>query len=586
MKKSLTNNLTRKHFCQSWWENSIVIPTLLFLNLTVLAGCSQDSGPPPTVIKSRVNSIDLALAKLERIDRGEETLAIPPLVYDLNRWSEQLPSETISAWKEDSLLGTLPKQLRDNQVVADIQKSTFDNSDGYYIREAVWLHELANWISVRPIDGPYELGVPNLSADGKPGEREELTAALRLFDWTVRNITMDNSLPNELADLSVELSRVQLSSGTTQLPWQAILSGRAGAWTRARVFMLLARQLGIDTCVLAIEDPAKTPNPFPWVIAVFVSDQPDESPFLFDPVLGLPLFDEQGKFITLAQLQADLKFLELYSVGSLKYTVGAADLKSVVALIDAAPQAISPRIRGFEQELVGETLSLSVDTEQIAKKAKSLSEVKSVQLWTAPIIAEQVFAALEKKNPQWTADDLLAVALRRGIYASQNPLVRGRIDHIHGKFDLGEDRQSGAKFWYMESRVPDRTLKRLPDSPALQREFGIEKTEQMTDEVWKFQLDFQLKILRRLKLNGTYFLGLVHYENGQYDVARHWWDDQLENDEDVWRSAVDYQIARCYEAEGDLAKARELLIATEESPLQLGNFVRSRWLRLREEAAD
>ena len=67
----------------------------------------------------------------------------------------------------------------------------------------------------------------------------------KLFDWTIRNIALDRD----------SLDR------TPQMPWETLLLGHGTAMERAWVFILLARQQGLDAAVLATYAPGAVGEP-------------------------------------------------------------------------------------------------------------------------------------------------------------------------------------------------------------------------------------------------------------------------------------------------------------------------------------
>ena len=65
-------------------------------------------------------------------------------------------------------------------------------------------------------------------------------------------------------------------------PWQTLLFGHGDAWQRARVFLLLCRQQGIQAVLLAFPGRTTPPRPRAWLPAVLIADQL----YLFDVRLG------------------------------------------------------------------------------------------------------------------------------------------------------------------------------------------------------------------------------------------------------------------------------------------------------------
>ena len=100
--------------------------------------------------------------------------------------------------------------------------------------------------------------VRDVSRWARGEEADDLSRAKRLFDWTVRNIQLEP----ERADPSLR--------HFMKRPWETLIWGMGSAMERSWVFILLARQQGLDAAVLALEDAADPAHPQlrPWAVAV------------------------------------------------------------------------------------------------------------------------------------------------------------------------------------------------------------------------------------------------------------------------------------------------------------------------------
>ena len=143
-----------------------------------------------------------------------ESEMLRQIVDRLNQWIRTQPPP--GDWQLDPMLSTLPKPLADLPQVKDLGRMDFSRFDGYALQEAVWLRDVGLWARGDALD--------------------DLDRAKSLFDWTVRNIQLDADGPN----------RVPL------FPWETLLFGHGTATERAWVFILLARQVGIDAAMLGM----------------------------------------------------------------------------------------------------------------------------------------------------------------------------------------------------------------------------------------------------------------------------------------------------------------------------------------------
>ena len=293
------------------------------------------------------------------------------IVDRLNQWIRaQQPPE----WKRDPLPADLPEALRNLPIVAGLEKMEIGPFDGYYLQEAVYLRDVA------------------LAARGK--SIDDRLRASRLFDWTVRNVQLDDETPERIP----------------QFPWETLFFGHGTAWERAWVFVLLARQEGLEAAILAIEKkdsprptnlrsvPGEGPgvraeSPQPWCVAVRIEGKA----YLFDPVYGLPIPGPGGLKkgangqldlvpATLDQLLADESLLaRMNTDAEHPYHVSPSDLKSVVALVEASPTALSRRMKAVESHLKGaQKMVLTASASEQAEHWKSAPGIAGAGLWRLP----------------------------------------------------------------------------------------------------------------------------------------------------------------------------------------------------------
>jgi tetratricopeptide (TPR) repeat protein len=369
-------------------------------------------------------------------------------------------------------------------------------------------------------------------------------------------------------------------------PWQTLMFGRGDAWQRARVFIQLSRQRKIDVVMLALDDGAETPRPRPWLPAALIDDQL----YLFDAELGMPIPGPGGVGIaTLEQVRKDKGLLSELDVGSqYPYAPAKADLDKVVALIDASPDSLSRRMKLVDsQRATGQQLILSVDPSGLAERLRQCDGVTDVELWRTPYetwVYREALGLWARRigqlGPETKEDQELMrrLMLDEWIFDGLTPLIQGRQLHFRGKFEK-EGQKDGAKAHYFSARVPDVDINRIETSLEIQKRMRLERGRE-NDQQWQAKLQAQKMIVKRVKRNASYWLGLIHYETGRYEPAREWLKvHTLEAAEDgPWTPGARYNLSRLYEAMGDLEKARGLLLL-DDSPQKHGNLLRARFLR-------
>lgn len=296
----------------------------------------------------------------------------------LNSWSEAAEaSEPLAAfgksvgWVPDPTVTKLPEPL--NGVV-DLQRPRFDLQDVDYLREATWLHFVAQRLAGKPASLDKDLA--KLPRDAQ--------LAARIFDWTMLNVALDlpswsrNGNPWVVPEIAVEM---------LHSPYVTLYTGRGTALARAWVFLELARQAGLQGVLLAVTttgDGKALEEPRPWLPAILV----DGEWYLFDPQLGIPIPGPNGRGIaTLKQAIADPQLLRQLDREGFAYPINAEQLSGIVGLLDVAPQSITLRMRQLQFDLPERVLALGTSkhplpSEQI--KAYQAAGLSKVSLWKHP----------------------------------------------------------------------------------------------------------------------------------------------------------------------------------------------------------
>lgn len=549
---------------------------------------AKPSGASSPVNQDLIQALDL----LRQLDQVSQDRAAGDLAYLLNRWSQTQKAD--ADWKPDGLADRLPRQIRELYPLSELARPTFDLHDTRVLLEANWARDISDWVGKQNSPVAFRDWLagrqPSLDRDSS----EQLKIAERLFDWTVRNIQLDPLLP--YAAEAVGTSAAPESANTPARPtlppfargvpgpgyqhevWQTLLMGHGDAWERARVFGTLARQQGIDTVVLAIFDVNVSPRPQAWGVAVLLG----EDLFLFDPALGLPLPSADGQGVaTLAELRDHPERLAALDIDEqARYPVQGRDLQHVVALVDAAPAALSSRMQRLERQLVGaHRMVLTTRPTPLADRVRKCQGINSVNLWTAPWEAEMFAAALAQLAKNEPPAEVRQRLAEDALFSNLSPLVLGRYQHFHGVFANADD-VVGAKGHYLQARFPDEIIDNLGADEKAQRALGLVRDRYESDNAWLTKLRIAQIYSKAAKLHASYWLGLVHFEAGQYDVAADWFKSRTLDaaGNSPWKPGARYNLARSYEQLGKLAEARALY-EEDTSPQRHGNLLRARALR-------
>jgi tetratricopeptide (TPR) repeat protein len=563
-----------------------------------VAGCNRG----PSIHDLTLGSADLSQPERDYLEvaidflkqRDEHNLerSAGQTNYYLNRW---IRGETADPqWTIDRpLLNTLPDAIRRAPATKELLSDRaltgleFRMDDVVFLEEARWLQAIAQWVSRQPLPQDLSDWIDRRGLSNRAARR--LAQCALLFDWTVRNIQLDELLPypkqatagpqpsgrgpDPKIDWPPPMHGVP-GPGYTLDPWHVLLYGHGDMYQRARIFILLARQLRIHVVMLAID--TRTGRAQPWLPAAVL----DGELFLFDAELGLPIPGPGGQGIaTLCEVLDTPSLLESLDVGDrYRYRVRGDNLDQVVALIDAAPEYLSQRMTLLEQELeAADQMILSVAPSEIKQEVESCRGIKAVRLWAVPvetIMYRQARAEIIARNPELQWQEFV----ERGVFLGLTPLVKGRRHYLLGNHAKQGD-EVGATGYLLQSRLPQSQIEALETSRDAQAAVGLRKTPGMSEAEWQGRLQQLQRLQFDSKEHASYWLGIMHMEQGDHAVAVNWLKHRtLEtNPEGRWQFGARYNLARCYEALGQTDDARQLYL-TDQSPQRHGNLVRARRL--------
>ena len=561
-----------------------LLALLLSATLTLPLGCRPPSASEPVgpsdpegeIVKQR-ELFNQAIRSILEYPQYDDTEMFQQAVGRLDQWVQQ--QKPLDDWRVDPLVSALPQPFP--RLVHDLQldRLEFPTSDQHLFLEAAWLRDISIWARGDAVD--------------------ELDQACRLFDWTVRNIQLDWDAAGQGPGSAGRL---------LQKPWETLLLGRGTATDRAWVFILLARQQGIDAALLAIADPqdATGQRMRPWVVAVLSQGQL----YLFEPTLGLPIPASRQidrppsqpldlRPATLAQVAADDALLRQLDIGEIRYPVESSQVQRAIALLEASPSYLAQRTKLVENRLTGdERFVLTTNPSAQAERFKACQHVADAQLWTMPYqtLAQQL--QLGRSRDQWWVDQVTPFIVP--TTGPQPGLWKGRQYHFKGIFT---GKQSAAAY-YQDARVPDRVIRQMDQQLRDQLKDLFGDNEQAIDKLVDManagQLDtatlqnsvralgggvatdlLRLSALARAKIHASYWLGLIAAEQGNSEPAIDWLATRTlqTTPNGPWTGGATYNLGRVYEANGQIAEAAKAYRSDTQSPALHGNVVRANWLQ-------
>jgi tetratricopeptide (TPR) repeat protein len=608
-----------------WMWSPAAAVCVLALTLPWIAGCGGESPDFDQLKQKQANVVaqrdplSRAFDYLSNLHEFDAARVQPRVLYYLNQWiNTQRPDEQ---WPTGPLYARLPSRISSDFDEDDLSRLEFRASDVDMIRECVWMRDISQSLIRRS----REHQNPD-TAVGSPwrdevardmGERaaQDLQIAIWLFDWTIRHIQLDpmpeaptqaaGPQPDQASSEEAKEDRIEplrVVPGGRMTPWETLMLGHGDALERAKVLIGLARQQGIDVVMLHPDEGSAQEG---WLAGVFIGDQL----FLFDTMLGLPIPGPNGRPVaTLAEAMADPTVLRSLDVDRKHvYPLTESDITSMVAYVDAPHEFLSQRMHLLENELAGDRkLVLTAVPNTLSTRLRKCKGVADVRMWLPPyetwryrVEFSRLMAKLQQArrtgNRQLEArvlaaydrEDVEKLSQEMRIFAGLTPIAQGRLLQFQGEFDR-QGRVRGAKAFFMDCRPPEEAFEHMRTDKGVQRELiKMNRLPDVEDEkLMQRAIEKQVTMVRRIKQNASYWLGLIAYEDGQYEAAINFFDQlTLQASPDgPWTNGARYNLARANEvvaqqtgATDKIERAIELYRAGQ-SPQRHGNLVRAKRL--------
>lgn len=530
--------------------------------------------------------IDESKAKSDNLRKAMRFLAgMTPLTRDnyikeiqleLNTWLKNADSSKAS-YSPPSLLRDMPQDLLAAVECESAVALRFGYWDVDYLFEQRIMNKLSAWIAEYPLKD-------NLIAPIVEGHKKDLDVAAglqleeacKLFDWTVRNISMDPTTASveHLSDNPVGIGPDGFGYG--YLPWESLLFSSGDFVERGRVFTALAQQRGIETFWIAV-DAAEGSTGKLWAVGALI----DNKVFVFDPRLGLPLLEpDTPALATLDEAISNPRVLRRLDLpGQFDYALEPEQLKSMTFLVDAPPVSASVRMKLLESSLLGEErMSVFREIDALQDRLLKIFPDTAVELWRVPAFA-QIHAGQVREMVQTTTTTAMQYMTIHGVWLSDNPAANGRLKHLVGEFENTDEGGQGALDMYMDTRVDNERIEKLVYDPEVQRELGVFKETGESPEQFQMKVMQAQMVLGRAKLDASYLLAQLHFDRSKFSASQGFLKRVLKDERaQSWHAGCWYTLARIQQEEGDIEGATESF-TKQPSPQEAGNRLRLRYLR-------
>ena len=619
-----------------------VIASVIF-SLTLATGCTReesfDDYVETDIAKSKVDDLSRSIDFVKSEVRFEQAEFIDGVTNGLNRWVSYSDDLENVDWKPDAALQPLVEQYSELPVSERFGELNFLNTDPYYLQQSYWislvgkrlaasqryqpfeLYRLAaDDLDVTKFDNPVDQIFKQLNGLSSDDEARLLADSMKVFDWVCRNVNLESDAPldeSEIEDFILNPDKEGAAAGVPGLgyqryPWQTMLYGRGDYVERAKLMMLMLRQLQIDSVMLATGETAK-----PWAVAVAIGDDY----YLFDTKLGLAIPGEKlGSIATLKMVQEDpelLTALDLSTDESLadntKYWVRPDDLKSLTALLYASPDSASKRMKGLQVDLDIESRKLKPQAalNESDSKAGSAAGTTSDRIlvsygmdeakdrlpkidgvdfkpWDIAFKTHQFRSAIRTAVERSSSEDnaKLGWYYRTEAYVDGfRPYRTARGRFFKGKFQVVEDKRSlNALQGWKNLMYTDDDIGNLSTDENTQRMHGIRKADQNSQDFANTLASVQSQ-MRLIRIDAKLFMAESLFDNNNEGGIRGWLEDMKANSSDDpvddngrWNDALNYLLARSFESQ----KLYDEAIASygqEDLNQSHGNILRARMLK-------
>ncbi len=572
-----------KLFSQTQNMRSLHLVFGCLVAFTCLLGCNDERAKQSNRIAQNLNSAKTQNNSLHDAMRFLSQMS--PLNLDkvgleaqllLNKWMQTAPA-TQPDKANLGLVDGLPPDLRSAVGLDALNGKNFSQSDVEYIYQCRLMRNLAGWIIEQPLrDSLVRSWLAKTDEKLNDEELGKLEQACKLFDWSVRNIVIEGKATDveQLAD-DPRRPLNDTALGYGYLPWQTALYGIADYIERGRVFSALAQQRGVESVWVALRLPS-SPSAKLWAVGVLIGDKC----FVFEPKLGLPIVHpDSQQLVTLQEIQTDDRILRRLDVpGRFDYAVNAGDAANLEFLIDADAGALTDRMATLQTSLTGDDrLVLVPACSDISEKLKKQFATSQISLWQMPLLA-RLYAEDVRGRLNMNSPFTFQYIIQHAVWFMDTPASAARFKHLNGIFENSFDTR-GALATYMDCRVPEEKISRLPDDPDVQKELGIPRLTGESLEVFQTRLTSYQRVFRNSKIDASFLLGQLHFDLGNFDDVEGWLKKRTLSNSLAARyfPAARYTLARAYEEQGKTQAAIELF-NEDGSPMEAGNRLRVRYL--------
>lgn len=565
--------------------------SLVALVIFLAVGCKDDTQTLRSIQASRqlkqqaetkINHLGEAFGLVSNLVELQPDSAARQITYHLNSW-KQGQSGAAKVDIPTDLLKSVSQIVPIEELTKTATRETFDDADVEFLKIRYLYRQVAETVRAGTVTDPlFDAWIAANRDTLGSDNADQLAVALRLFDWTVRNIALQPMELGQPAPPARLPHGMKLNGpGYRQTPLQTLFRGTGDALQRSATFIGLCRQAELPACLLATAPSNETADqPRPWVVGVLI----DKDVYLFDCGIGVPIVGPgQAGIATLAQARRDASVLRRMNVpGWFDYPFTKDDIQQCVALLLMSPESVSNRAYQLQQALTGDLrLGVYDNPQETVDAFVAVSGISTARIWEIPLLANLYQTAVNRiaeQDPTVMFMITAPWAVLESDFDQAKRLAIGRWRHLQGDFAGNEDEQiDGAKKLYLSQRQPEFEIADLRIDVELQKQYGIRRELGIPGDVYDRQIQQVQMFIRQGKIIATYWLGLIQYDTNRMDLAKNWFEQRILEDgiDSDWEEGARYNLARTLEILGETDRASEIY-KTEGMPEEHGNRIRAR----------
>ena len=326
-------------------RTALLLPFVIGLGLIVAAGCTRTPTKGPNNLKTKNGAAreDILKPALDLIRQATGVEHYKDALHLVNTHLSRDGAKKVAQYPPDRKQALQKLCRLTDEEMEEVDAIIFRPLDSHYLEGCFLFRDAARWLEI---------------ANLPPIDQTRLC-----FRWVMRRCLL-----HEQDDEWLPTARI-------------LRRGFGGGRDRALVFLTLLRQFQIEGCLIAPPGPPSDPTT-PLLVGVVLNHNGKTEIFLFDPRVGQPIFNSDGKTVaTLDQVRARPELLKPAAI--------SADLIPKLEVYQFTPLgAISARMQYLQEVLAFQDRVVLFQDALKVSAALSAAAGREALVWNFPASAK------------------------------------------------------------------------------------------------------------------------------------------------------------------------------------------------------